>query len=327
MIWSLFLPAFLASVVECVEALTIVLAIGTSINWKSSLSGVAAGFAVLAALIAVLGSTILYVPINILRMVIGVLLVLMGVQWLEKAILRYTGLKAKHDEAIIYENRKHELDAIQEDRSRFSKFGFLTSFKGVLLEGLEVAVIVITFGSTGDVNRSQGILTASLGAAIALLVVTALGVMVRKPLANIPENTFKFLVGIMLVTFGTFWSGEGFGIEWPFADVFLVVLGVVYLSLCLLLISWISRRTLNPKIKEMDPKKSPVPFRILWELFDFFCGDWTVLLGVAITLTVVNFIISISTFTGAPLPGTLLVAGIAISLGAAMGRRSQPLKN
>ncbi len=209
MIWSLFLPAFLASVVECVEALTIVLAIGTSINWKSSLSGVAAGLTVLAVLIAVLGSTILYVPIDILRMVIGVLLVLFGLQWLEKAILRYTGLKAKHDEGRIYEKRKHELDEVKEDRSKFSKFGFLTSFKGVVLEGLEIAVIVITFGSTGDVDRSRGIITAGLGAALALLLVTALGIVVRKPLANVPENTFKFFVGIMLVTFGAFLERGG----------------------------------------------------------------------------------------------------------------------
>ncbi len=327
MIWSLFVPAFLASVVECVEALTIVLAIGTSINWKSSLSGVVAGSAVLAALIAVLGSTILYVPINILRVVIGVLLVLMGAQWLEKAILRYTGLKAKHDEARIYETRKHELDALKEDRSKFSKFGFLTSFKGVLLEGLEVAVIVITFGSTGDVNQSRGILTASLGAILALLVVMALGVVVRKPLVKMPENTFKFLVGIMLLAFGTFWSGEGFGIQWPLADAFLVVLGVIYVLLCLLLIRWISRRMLNPRIRETDPKKYPVPLRILWELFDFFCGDWTILAGVAITMAAVNLLISIKTFTDVSLSGMLLVAGITASLAGAMGRRSQPVTN
>jgi uncharacterized membrane protein len=327
MIWSLFLPAFLASVVECVEALTIVLAIGTSINWKSSLSGVAAGFAVLAVLIAVFGSAIPYVPIDILRTVIGVLLVLMGVQWLEKAILRYTGLKAKHDEAKIYETCKLKIDSVKEDRSGFSNLGFLTSFKGVVLEGLEVAVIVITFGSTGDVNQSEGILTTSLGAAIALLVVMALGVMVRKPLANIPENTFKFFVGIMLVTFGTFWSGEGFGIAWPYADVFLVVLGIVFLSLCLLLIDWIGRRTVNQKIKETDPRKYSIPRRILWEFFDFFCGDWTVLGGVAITVAAVNLLIGIGTFAGALLPGTLLVAGIAVSLVAAMRRRSQPQKN
>ena len=219
--WSIFLPAFLASLVEWVEALTIVLAIGASINWKSSLWGAASGFALLGVLIIVFGSAIiLVIPINILRILIGVILILFGIQWLEKAILRYTGLKAKHDENLVYERSRREYDAVNVDRSKFSKFGFLTSFKSVFLEGLEVAVIVITFGLTGDANPFQGIYTTSLAAIIALLVVMGLGVVVRKPLTSIPENMFKFLVGIMLVTFGTFWSGEGLGIQWPFSDLF-----------------------------------------------------------------------------------------------------------
>ncbi|HTY91784.1 MAG TPA: hypothetical protein VMC84_11460 [Methanocella sp.] len=327
MIWSIFLAVFLAAIVEWVEALTIVLAIGTSINRKSSLSGAAAGFAVLAVLVAVFGSALQYVPLNILRMVIGVILVLFGIQWLEKAILRYTGLKARRDEAKIYETSTHEFDAIREDRSKFSTLGFLTSFKSVFLEGLEVAVIVITFGLTGDVNQYQGMLTASVAAIMALLIVTALGVAVRKPLTIIPENTFKFFVGIMLVTFGTFWSGEGFGIEWPLSDLFLLVLFAFYLLLCLLLIGWISRRMVNPNIKEADPQKYPAPLRILWEIFDFFCGDWTAFCGVAITVAAVLFLDNVSTFPGVSLlPGTLLVAGIAVSLWAAMGRRSQSVK-
>lgn len=327
MIWSLFLPAFLASIVEFVEALTIVLAIGTTINWKSSLWGAAAGFAVLIMLVAVFGSAIvMFVPINILRIVIGVILVLFGIQWLEKAILRYTGLKAKHDEAKIYETRRQEFDAMEEDHSKFSKFGFLTSFKSVLLEGLEVAVIVITFGLTGAANAFQGLSTTGLAAIMALLVVMALGVVVRKPLANIPENTLKFLVGIMLVTFGTFWSGEGLGITWPLSDLFLLVLIAFYLLLCLLLIGWISRRTLNPNIKEPNLQKYPIPLRILGEIFDFFCGDWTVFWGVTITVAAVLFLHTISTFPSAPLLGTLLVAGITASLWAAMGRHSQSVQ-
>ncbi len=328
MFWSIFLPTFLASIVEFVEALTIVLAIGTSINWKSSLWGAVAGFATLAVLVVVFGSAVvLFIPIDVLRLVIGVILVLFGLQWLEKAILRYTGLKAKHDEAKIYEKRTHELDAMHIDRSRFSKFGFLTSFKSVFLEGLEVAVIVITFGSTGDANRFQGILTTSIAAFAALIVVMALGVLVHKPLTNVPENTFKFFVGIMLVTFGTFWSGEGFGIEWPLSDLTLIVLGAVYLLLCLLLIGWISRRTLNPNIKGRDPQKYPVPLRILLEFFGFFCGDWTVFMGMVITIAAVLFLRRANLFQSASLIlGTLWVAGIAVSLWAAMGRRSQSLK-
>ena len=323
--WSIFLPAFLASLVEWVEALTIVLAIGASINWKSSLYGAASGFALLGLLIIVFGSAIiLVIPINILRIVIGVILILFGIQWLEKAILRYTGLKAKHDENLVYETRRREFDALGEDHSKFSKFGFLTSFKSVFLEGLEVAVIVITFGLTGDANPFQGIYTTSLAAVIALLVVIVLGVVVRKPLTSIPENMFKFLVGIMLVTFGTFWSGEGLGIQWPFSDLFLLVLVIFYLLLSLSLIRWVSRRKLNLNIKESEPQKYPIPIRILWEVFDFFSGDWTVFWGIIITLATVIFIQHFSTLPNTRLLlGILLVAGITVSLWAAMGRRSQ----
>ncbi len=326
--WSIFLPAFLACIVEWVEALTIVLAIGASINWKSSLWGAASGFALLAVLIAVFGSAIvLLIPINILRIVIGIILVLFGIQWLEKAILRYTGLKAKHDEAKVYKTRTQEYDAMGVDRSKFNKFGFLTSFKSVFLEGLEVAVIVITFGLTGDPNPFQGIFTTSLAAFMALLVVIALGVVIRKPLTNIPENMFKFLVGIMLVTFGTFWSGEGFGVEWPLSDLFLLVLVAFYLLLSLILIRWISQRTLNPNIKERNPQDYPIPIRILMEVFDFFCGDWTVFWGIVITVAAVLFLRSISTLPSTPLlMGILLVTGITVSVSAAMGRRSQSVQ-
>lgn len=323
MIWSSFLPAFLASVVEFVEALTIVLAIGTSINWKSSLWGAAAGFGVLAVLIAVFGSAVvLLVPINILRIVIGVILVLFGIQWLEKAILRYTGLKALHNEAQIYERRRQEFDSAEGDRSRFNKFGFLTSFKSVLLEGLEVAVIVITFGSTGGANRLQGISTTSLAALAAFVAVTLLGVAVRGPLTKIPENTFKFLVGIMLVTFGTFWSGEGFGVDWPLSDLFLFVLAAFYLLLSVALIGWMKRRALNAKRREPEPQNYPMPLRILWEIFDFFCGDWTVFWGVAVTVAAVLILRS-----AAPLlPAALLIAGVTVSFWLAMARRSQPAR-
>ncbi|MGO9388549.1 MAG: COG4280 domain-containing protein [Methanobacterium sp.] len=325
--WSIFLPAFLACIVEWVEALTIVLAIGASINWKSSLWGAASGLALLAVLIAAFGSAIvLLIPINILRIVIGIILVLFGIQWLEKAILRYTGLKSKHDEAKVYETTRQEYDAMEIDHFKFNKFGFLTSFKSVFLEGLEVAVIVITFGLTGDTNPFQGIYTTSLAAIMALLVVIALGVVIRKPLTNIPENMFKFVVGIMLVTFGTFWSGEGFGVTWPLSDLFLLVLVAFYLLLSLILIRWINRRTLNPKIKERNPQDYPIQIRILWEVFNFFCGDWTVFWGIIITVAAILFISSVSTLPSTPLIlGILLVTGITASVWAAMGRRTQSI--
>jgi uncharacterized membrane protein len=216
MIWTAMLSAFLASVVEFVEALTIVLVIGTTINWKSSLWGVVAGFSALAILVAIFGTAIVvFVPIDILRLVIGIILVMFGMQWLKKSVLRFSGLKEIHDESSIYEKNKLKYETFEhEHHNEFNRFGFLTSFKSVLLEGLEVAFIVITFGTTAGTNKLQGIISTTIGAILAFIVVASLGAAVRKPLTKIPENTLKYFVGIMLVTFGTFWSGEGIGINW-----------------------------------------------------------------------------------------------------------------
>lgn len=330
MIWSVMLPAFLASIVEFVEALTIVLAIGTSINWKSSLWGAAAGFFTLAILISVFGTAIvLFIPIDVLRIVIGIILVLFGMQWLQKSVLRYTGLKALHDEAKIYEKNKKEYDSIAvEDRHKFNKFGFLTSFKSVLLEGLEVAVIVITFGTTAGTSKFQGILSTTIGAMLAFIVVAGLGTAIRKPLTKIPENTLKFSVGIMLATFGTFWAGEGFGIAWPFSDLFILVLIAFYLVLSGALIFRMKRR--ERKSSEADSEKSwkkHLILRILWEVFDFFCGDWTVFWGSAITIVMVVLIKQLSLLTFAlPALGIVFIAGITISFWAALNRNTQKIR-
>lgn len=241
MIWSSILPAFFASMVEFVEALTIVLVVGVTINWKSSLLGAATATLSLAVLIAIFGSTlVLFIPIEVLRLVIGIILVLFGIQWLKKAVLRYSGLKDLHDEAAIYEKGLRELKARSNiNTGKFNGFGFLTSFKSVLLEGLEVAFIVITFGATAGTNRVQGLYTASVGALLAFLVVVTLGITIRGPLTKIPENTLKFTVGIMLVTFGSFWAGEGLGIEWPMADMFLLVLAAFFLMISALTVRWL----------------------------------------------------------------------------------------
>jgi uncharacterized membrane protein len=241
MIWSSILPAFFASMVEFVEALTIVLVVGVTINWKSSLLGAAAATLSLAVLIAIFGSTlVLFIPIQTLRLVIGIILVLFGMQWLKKAVLRYSGLKEFHDEGAIYEKRLHELKAIGDiSIGKFNGFGFLTSFKSVLLEGLEVAFIVITFGATTGTNKAQGLYTASMGALLAFLVVVILGFTIRGPLTKIPENTLKFIVAIMLVTFGCFWAGEGLGIQWPMSDMFLFVLAAFFIMVSALTIKWL----------------------------------------------------------------------------------------
>ena len=223
--------AFLASAVEFVEALTIVLAAGLTRGWRSSLTGLAAATVVLAAIVAALGPTLKLIPIDALRLVVGALLLAFGLQWLRKAILRASGYKALHDEdAIFAEEAEAARAAGSETRAGLDWYGFTLSFKGVLLEGLEVAFIVITFGS------AQGnIALAALGAAIALVLVAVVGVVVRAPLARVPENTMKFAVGVMLTTFGIFWSTEGVGADWPGGDVALLfVLGWV------IAVSWVA---------------------------------------------------------------------------------------
>jgi uncharacterized membrane protein len=244
--WAVATAAFLASAVEFVEAFTIVLVVGVTINWRSSLMGAFAAAATLALIVATLGVALVqFVPIEVLRLVVGVILVLFGLKWLKKAILRYSGLKALHDEEAIFEETMAELRARGETVApRLHPFGVTLSYKAVLLEGLEVAFIVITFGSSAatDVSsRASGIASAALGATIAGLLVIIVGALVRGPLKQVPENTLKFVVGVMLTTFGTFWAGEGLGIEWPYADLFLLVLAALYLLASFVLVSWLKQ--------------------------------------------------------------------------------------
>jgi len=210
----LVLSAFLASAVEMVEALTIVLASGVARGWRSSLTGVGAAVVVLAVIVAALGPALTVVPLNALRLVVGGLLLTFGLQWLRKAILRASGFKALHDEDEIFAKElAGAKTAPRDERAGIDWYGFTLSFKGVLLEGLEVAFIVITFGST------QGsIPLAAAGAAAAVVLVAGVGIAVRAPLARVPENTLKFAVGVMLTTFGVFWSTEGAGGSWPGGD-------------------------------------------------------------------------------------------------------------
>jgi uncharacterized membrane protein len=217
----LVLSAFLASAVEMVEALTIVLAAGLTRGWRASLTGVAAATGALAVVVAALGPALTLVPIDTLRLVVGALLLTFGLQWLRKAILRASGLKALHDEDAIFATELRDAESAPHvERAGLDWYGFTLSFKGVFLEGLEVAFIVLTFGST------QGsIPLAAVGAAVAVVLVAVVGVVARAPLARVPENTMKFAVGVMLTTFGIFWSAEGAGAKWPGGDA--SILGVL----------------------------------------------------------------------------------------------------
>jgi uncharacterized membrane protein len=238
--WAVAIAAFLASAVEFVEAFTIVLVVGVTINWRSSLVGALAAAATLAIIVGTLGVALVqYVPIGILRLVVGIILILFGLKWLKKAILRYSGLKALHDEEAIFEETMAELRARGETITpRLQPFGVALSYKAVLLEGLEVAFIVITFGSSiSKTEVASGIGSAAIGATIAGLLVILVGALVRAPLKQVPENTLKFVVGIMLTSFGTFWAGEGFLINWPLADVFILILVALYLAASFILIT------------------------------------------------------------------------------------------
>ncbi|HEX7734209.1 MAG TPA: hypothetical protein VF458_05090 [Ktedonobacteraceae bacterium] len=244
--WAVASAAFLASAVEFVEAFTIVLVVGVTMNWRSSLLGAFAAVATLAVIIATFGVAIVQlVPIDILRLVVGIILILFGLKWLKKAILRYSGMKALHDEEAIFEEHMAEIRTRGErPEARVMPFGVALSYKAVLLEGLEVAFIVITFGTsaaTATITKSTGIASAALGAAIAGVLVILAGALVRAPLTKVPENTLKFVVGIMLTTFGTFWAGEGFGVDWPYADVFILVLAALYLLSTFVLVLWLKQ--------------------------------------------------------------------------------------
>jgi uncharacterized membrane protein len=236
----LVLAATLASAVEFVEALTIVLAVGVTRGWRSALIGVAAATVALAAVVAALGPALTLLPLNALRLVVGGLLLTFGLQWLRKAILRSSGYKALHDEDAIYQR---EVQAAQQagtvERAGMDWYAFTLSFKGVFLEGLEVAFIVLTFGAN---HGHRGIPLAAAGAAVALVVVAGVGIAVHAPLARVPENTLKFAVGLMLTTFGTFWGGEGAGVKWPGSDAAILVILGALLALSLGLVALLRRQ-------------------------------------------------------------------------------------
>lgn len=244
---ALFVAVFLACAVEAVEATTIVLAAGTARDWGSALKGVAAGLVVLVVLIAALGSALTAVPLHWLRLVIGGLLLVFGFQWLRKAVLRASGHKALHDEDRIFHD---ELDAARNAGAPSRAgvrdwYAFTLSFKGVVLEGLEVAFIALTFGS-----NQHDVPLAAVAAVAAVVLVAGVGVSVRAPLSRVPENTMKFVVGVMLTSFGTFWGAEGAGAHWPANDAALVVLIPAFALLGLVLVALLrpsaARRSAHP---------------------------------------------------------------------------------
>lgn len=214
---------FLASAVEMVEALTIVLAVGHTRGWRSALEGTAAALVTLGALVAVFGPALVHVPLSALRLIVGGVLLVFGMQWLRKAILRSSGLKARHDEDAAYAEAVAELNAVE--ASQRDRFAFVMAFKGVFLEGLEVVVTVLTLGVSA---HRLGL--AAVTAAIAIVLVAVIGLVVARQLSSVPENAMKMTVGVMLVSYGTFWTGEGLKVHWPGSDAMLLLLVALYLA-------------------------------------------------------------------------------------------------
>jgi uncharacterized membrane protein len=234
---------FVASSVECVEAFTIVLAVGMTRSWKSTIVGSILALLALSMMVAVAGVGLRNaISQSLLQLIIGALLLVFGLQWLRKAILRESGLKAKHDEEDTYRRGQEEArQASQLMRGGLDWFAFVVSFKGVFLEGLEVVFIVITFGLSAGLRNPHSMFIASMAALAAFVLVLIAGVIVHKPLSSVPENLLKFAVGVLLCSFGTFWSSEGLGyfsadggsLEWPGGDWTLlgVLLGWVIVSM------------------------------------------------------------------------------------------------
>jgi uncharacterized membrane protein len=237
----LFVTTFLACAVEMVEALTIVLAVALTRGWRSVRLGVVVAFIALAAIVAALGPALTLLPIDVLRVVVGFLLLSFGLQWLRKAILRSGGCLPLHDEDAIYEHEVAQTRTHASARGPVDWYAFTLSFKGVFLEGLEVAFIVLTFGAAHDDYPLA--ITAAIGA---MLVVSAVGAIAHRPLSRVPENSMKFAVGLMLTTFGTFWGAEGAGAEWPGGDVALLGLLALYTLVAFSLVAHLRSTTRRP---------------------------------------------------------------------------------
>ena len=291
---ALFISVFIACVVEAVEATTIVLAVGTARDWRSAFSGVISGLVVLGGIIAIAGSAISRLPLSALRIFVGGLLLVFGVQWLRKAILRGSGYKALHDEEKIFQEELSVARNAQKIGRTGVKdwYAFTLSFKGVLLEGLEVAFIVLTFGT---IQHRIGL--ASIAAVSAVVIVAVVGFAVHKPLSRVPENSMKFTVGVLLTSFGIFWGAEGSGASWPGDNVALLYLIPFVASVSLILVFVLRRRheqvtasvngLVEPELITGElgvlPRKSFLKglsaFGAFW--YDFIIGDdWRVAAGI-----------------------------------------------
>lgn len=242
-------PVFVASVVECIEAWTVVVAVGLSRGWKAPLLGVLAALGVIGILVAFFGVTLVdRIDEHLFEVVIGTLLLLFGLRWMRKAVLRYVGVIAMHDEDVAYRKTVDELGRTTWERTRFDWVGFSISAKTMLLEGLEITFLVITLGASGESSYPVAI----AGAVAAFVVVGVVGYSARGPLSNVPENTLKAFVSVMLCSFGVFWVAEGFGVEWSGDAWALVYLFAIWAALVVVLVRFGRARLAGRRTTSVD---------------------------------------------------------------------------
>lgn len=235
------IASFLASMVECIEALTIVLAVGTVRGWRDALLGSGTALCVLLLVVAMLGSALSRIPLDVLQLVVGTLLLLFGLRWLHKAILRSASVISKHDETGIYTRQRQALQSATACANGWDALAFAVAFKSVMLVGTEVVFIVIALAAGGE----SLLWPASIGALAALVVIVALGLVIHRPLSRTPENTLKFVVGVLLSAFGTFWVGEGLDAAWPGQDWSILGLIAGYLVAAAITVPMCRRRTID----------------------------------------------------------------------------------
>lgn len=325
--------AFMASTVEFVEALTIVLAVGVVRGWRSALLGTAAGLVFLGILVAVLGKSLTGVPLPVLQLVVGTLLLMFGLRWLRKAILRASGVLALHDEAKAFARETESLRRHGGAPAGVDKIAFITTFKAVVLEGLEVVFIVIALGADG-----RFLVPAAVGAGLALAVVVLLGLALHRPLASVPENTLKFAVGVMLSAFGTFWAGEGMGLKWPGHDaaIFGLIAGFLVLALMLVTVCRSHRRAIpKPPLSPAsaaDTAASPAPSKqgavdtISSELFGLFVDDGWLAIGILVWVLGGWWLLRHQQTGQGALGGALFAVGLMLVLAVSAVRGAQTQK-
>jgi uncharacterized membrane protein len=302
--WLIVSATMLAAAVEWIEALTIVLAVGLFKGWRTAIVGTVAATIALAAIVFIFGyAATAYVNIVLVRAIVGFFLLLFGLKWLTKSIMRYAGLKALHDEAEEFAETAEYLETHRGQRMwGLDRVGFTTSFSGVFLEGLEVVFIVIALGGLNSLTA------ATVGAAIALVAVVVVGVIARHPLTRVPENTIKFVVGVMLTAFGTFFAGEGIGVKWWHEDVVILPLLGIYLAASVVLIMYLRRPAPSVERKQLGAER--VVRAVGSELWSLLVGDGSIAIVAIAVLFGVGFQIAKLGSGAEPWPQPLFVAGV-----------------